>query len=196
MKIAIFGGSFDPLHSGHTQIVDVVLKSLPITKLIILPAFLSPFKQKYMLSSRVRLLSVKREFHKKNKVIISNYELTKNQKSSTYQSVLHLQKKYSPTKIYLVIGADNAPSLHKWGEFIKLKSKVTFCIIARDKINIKKTLQKKIKFHTINIRNRNSSSTIKQDGNQKPIPIRARRYYKQQEQTNQHSTSNHANTSR
>ncbi|HIE35302.1 MAG TPA: nicotinate (nicotinamide) nucleotide adenylyltransferase, partial [Campylobacterales bacterium] len=40
MKIAIFGGSFDPVHIGHIKIIKEAIKSLDIDLLFVVPAFL------------------------------------------------------------------------------------------------------------------------------------------------------------
>lgn len=45
LNIAIFGGSFDPPHTGHDEIVKAALNALDIDKLIIIPTFCSPFKE-------------------------------------------------------------------------------------------------------------------------------------------------------
>ena len=43
MKIAIYGGSFNPMHIGHEKIVDYVLKNLDMDKIIIIPYNFSKF---------------------------------------------------------------------------------------------------------------------------------------------------------
>jgi nicotinate-nucleotide adenylyltransferase len=52
IKVAIFGGSFDPPHKGHQNIVQRALETLEIDKLIILPAYLNPFKQNSLASAK------------------------------------------------------------------------------------------------------------------------------------------------
>ncbi|MBD3829662.1 MAG: adenylyltransferase/cytidyltransferase family protein, partial [Arcobacter sp.] len=47
MRIAIFGGSFDPIHIAHVAIVETALKQLDIDKLIIVPTYLNPFKNSF-----------------------------------------------------------------------------------------------------------------------------------------------------
>ena len=45
MRIAILGGSFNPIHIGHLFLADTVLTSLNYDRVIMVPAFKSPFKQ-------------------------------------------------------------------------------------------------------------------------------------------------------
>ncbi|NPA59805.1 MAG: adenylyltransferase/cytidyltransferase family protein, partial [Epsilonproteobacteria bacterium] len=57
--IALFGGSFDPLHIGHEAIVEALLCKKEIDKVIIMPTFLNPFKTKSFTSAQMRLESLK-----------------------------------------------------------------------------------------------------------------------------------------
>ncbi|MBO7475437.1 MAG: adenylyltransferase/cytidyltransferase family protein, partial [Campylobacter sp.] len=54
MKIALFGGSFDPPHTGHEKIVRLVLANLNIDLLVIMPTFLNPFKEKFSAPPNLR----------------------------------------------------------------------------------------------------------------------------------------------
>ncbi|DAB35050.1 MAG TPA: nicotinate-nicotinamide nucleotide adenylyltransferase, partial [Sulfurospirillum sp. UBA12182] len=55
MKIAIFGGSFDPPHKGHESIVNEALKTLDIETLFVVPTYLNPFKDSFVADERTRL---------------------------------------------------------------------------------------------------------------------------------------------
>lgn len=43
-ELALYGGSFDPLHKAHLAIIDQTLELLPFAQLIVLPAYQNPFK--------------------------------------------------------------------------------------------------------------------------------------------------------
>ncbi|MDR0876816.1 MAG: nicotinate-nicotinamide nucleotide adenylyltransferase, partial [Treponema sp.] len=45
MKLAILGGSFNPLHLGHLFLAEAVLSAFDYDRIILIPAFQSPFKQ-------------------------------------------------------------------------------------------------------------------------------------------------------
>ena len=62
MNIAIFGGSFDPPHLGHQEIVNEALKSLHVDKLFIVPTHLNPFKKEFFAPSKLRLKWLKKLF--------------------------------------------------------------------------------------------------------------------------------------
>lgn len=136
MKIAIFGGSFDPPHLGHDSVVKNALKSLDIDKLIIMPTFINPFKSAFFADERQRFLWAQKVWGGIKKVEISDYELMQKRPVPSIESVLYLKKLYNPSKFYLIIGADHLQSLHKWHEFEKLNSLVEFIIAKRDNIAV------------------------------------------------------------
>ena len=56
MKIAIFGGSFDPPHIGHEHITKQVLKQLDVDKVIVVPNFQNPFKDKTLFGWKQKII--------------------------------------------------------------------------------------------------------------------------------------------
>ena len=48
MKIGIFGGSFDPIHLGHTRIINEAIISLQLDKMLIVPTKHNPWKEDKM----------------------------------------------------------------------------------------------------------------------------------------------------
>jgi len=132
--IALFGGSFDPLHDGHKAIIKALDDFMDIDKIIVLPTFLNPFKSKSHASAEQRFNALHVEYKDTKNVEISDYEIKQKTKVSSIQSVKHFLKTYK--KIYLVIGADNLATLNKWQDYEELKSLVTFIVASRDSIKI------------------------------------------------------------
>jgi len=132
--IALFGGSFDPPHIGHEAIVKRLLKLVYIDKIVIMPTFLNPFKSNSYASSSLRLEWLKKIFSSFETVVIDDFEVKKGRKVPTIESVDYLLQKYKA--IYVVIGADNLSSLDQWDRYDILKSRVTFIVAHRDKIEI------------------------------------------------------------
>jgi len=131
-SIALFGGSFDPPHIGHTAIVKALEKLNYIDKIIIMPTYLNPFKSKSHAPSELRFQWLEEIFKNSTDVKISRYEVNQDRAVPTLESVEYLLKIY--TKIYLVIGADNLASLELWNNYEKLKDKVIFLVASRDNI--------------------------------------------------------------
>lgn len=132
--IALFGGSFDPPHIGHEAIVKALLHFKDVEKVIVLPTFLNPFKQKSHAPAKLRLEWLRKIFSSYKNVEINDFEVNQAQKVSTIVSVKYFLKKYK--KIYLVIGADNLLALRTWNQYEELHKLVTFVVVSRDKIEI------------------------------------------------------------
>ena len=129
IKIAIFGGSFDPPHRGHQAVVEKALKELDIDKLIILPAFLNPFKESSLASPQKRLQWCHMLFDTLPGVEISDYEIRSGRPVYTSESLRYFQQFYDVA--YLIIGADNLATITQWHEFERINNVITWVIADR-----------------------------------------------------------------
>lgn len=136
MKIALFGGSFDPPHAGHQGIVNSALQNLDIEKLIIMPAFINPFKRSFCADAKQRFLWSKKIWGGLDGVELCDFEIKQNRPVPTIESVEYLEKLYQVSKFYCIIGADHLAHLQTWHSFEKLAKKVEFVIVCRDNITI------------------------------------------------------------
>lgn len=166
MRIAIFGGSFDPIHIAHIAIVKEVLKKLDIEKVIVVPTYLNPFKSSFYLNPKTRFNLIKKVFKEFEKVQVCDYEINQEKTSYSIDTVIYLKNLYNPSKIYLIIGEDNLETLDKWYEIDKLKELVEFVVATRKSFESKKAKEFKNLDIDINI----SSSLLRDKINLNYIP--------------------------
>ncbi len=140
MNIALFGGSFDPPHIGHEQIVKKIINKIKIDKLFIVPTYINPFKEKFYAEQNIRYKWLKTIFKNYKKVSILDYEIKQNRAVTTIETVKYLKKLYNINNFYLIIGADNLKDLHKWKNFNQLNKLVTFIVATRNNIKVPKNL--------------------------------------------------------
>jgi nicotinate-nucleotide adenylyltransferase len=133
--IAIFGGSFDPPHGGHQAIVEIALANLDIDKLIVVPAFLNPFKKTSCALASQRLAWCHTLFDPIAQVSVNNYEIEQGKSTPTSHSIKHFN--LSNQVKYLIIGSDNLKTLEKWHLFSWLNAHITWVIITRENYPIK-----------------------------------------------------------
>ena len=131
MKIAVFGGSFDPVHIAHKKVVQAALKNLDIDKIIIVPTYLNPLKKDFLFNPKTRFELLKKVFSNHKKVEISDFEINQKKLSYTYETIRYIKKLYKPIKIYFIIGEDNLKSLHKWHNIEELKNNLEFIVAKR-----------------------------------------------------------------
>ena len=134
MKLALYGGSFDPPHRGHLFVALKALERLDCDQLIIVPAFRSPFKNSIVADSESRLRWLKKIFAPYPRITVSDFEIKQHRSVYTIETVCHYATLYQ--KLYLIIGADNLKSLHLWHEYETLKTIVTFVVATRNAIPI------------------------------------------------------------
>jgi len=134
MNIALYGGSFDPPHIGHISVVVTALEQLDITKVVVVPAFVNPFKTGTHAPAQLRLKWLDTIFKDFDNVEVSSIEVNANRAVRTIETVEQFSPYYE--KIYFIIGADNLASLNQWHQFEKLDALVTWVIASRDGITI------------------------------------------------------------
>lgn len=152
-NIALYGGSFDPPHIGHEAVVKALLDLNYIDKIIIMPTFLNPFKDGSTAPSSLRLDWLKEIYSDFKRVSVSSYEVDKNKKVPTIETVEFLLQTYE--KVYVVIGADNLEKLQSWYRFDELEKLVTFIVAQRDGVEISKN------FITLRVDEKISSSALR-----------------------------------
>jgi nicotinate-nucleotide adenylyltransferase len=128
--VAMFGGSFDPPHIGHQDIVEKAVKSLDIDKLLVVPTYLNPFKTSSLASATQRLAWCHALFDTLDKVAVDDYEIQEGRSTTTSQSIKHFNQSYDVK--YLIIGSDNLSTLTKWHAFDWLNETITWVIATRD----------------------------------------------------------------
>jgi nicotinate-nucleotide adenylyltransferase len=158
VRIAIFGGSFDPIHVAHVIVVEEALKKLNIDMMIVVPTYLNPFKSSFYLNPETRFKLLKKVFKNFDKVQVCDYEINQQKTSYSIDTVDYLKNLYNPSKIYFIIGEDNLKSLDKWHEIDKLKELVEFVVASRKGFESEKA--KEFKNLDVNI---NISSTSLRD---------------------------------
>lgn len=133
MRKAIFGGSFDPPHIGHLEIIQQTIISLNIDELIVVPAFLNPFKSKYKAPCKLRLKWLKSMTVNMPLVKVSSFEIDLDRPVPSIETVQHFKDE---DETYFIIGADNLQSLPLWKNFKELDALVTWVVASRDNIEI------------------------------------------------------------
>ncbi len=133
-KIAIFGGTFDPVHSEHISLVKSAISELGLDKLIVMPTYLSPHKTTKSAPAQDRLNMLKLAFKGQEKVEISDFEILKQGKSYTYQTVEHFYNKNAT--LYFLVGADMLLDFKKWKHPERILSLATLAVFGRDSVGV------------------------------------------------------------
>lgn len=129
IKIAIFGGSFDPPHKGHQYIVQRALELLDIDRLIVVPTYLNPFKSSSLASPKQRVDWCHKIFDPIEGVEVDESEMKAGEAVYTSATLEHLSKSYEV--VYLIIGADNLSTVTQWHKFEWIDARITWVVATR-----------------------------------------------------------------
>ncbi len=131
LNFALFGGSFDPPHLGHKEIIKKALALDGVDCILIVPTFLNPFKNRFNLEPKKRYKLVKKSFSNLGCVKFSNYEIKQNRSVYTIETYKKLKRKFNIK--FIIIGADNLKSIKKWKDFRVLNNNLTWIVATRGK---------------------------------------------------------------
>ena len=116
--VAIFGGTFNPLHTGHVQIIKSLCELDFIDKVILIPTKIPPHKETdFLAGAKHRLNFCNIISNKFLKATVSDIELNREGKSYSVDTVLNLKKLYPNQKIAITIGADMLINFKKWFKY-------------------------------------------------------------------------------
>ena len=133
MKIAIYGGSFNPPHLGHVEAARTVASALAPDRLLIVPASVPPHKELADGSptAQQRLELCRLAFADIPGAEISEMELRREGKSYSYDTVRLLREENPDAQLILVVGTDMLLSFEKWYQFRYLLENCTLAVLAR-----------------------------------------------------------------
>lgn len=131
-RVGIFGGSFDPVHTGHVEAVNSFLNSGLIDEVWVLLTPIPPHKtnQKQAdFSHRLKMLQLVFSDHEKVQVRDLEKDLTT--PSYSLQTIRYLKKEYPENIFFLCIGEDSLESFHKWYKYNEILNESTLLVVNR-----------------------------------------------------------------
>ncbi|MGI5937008.1 MAG: nicotinate (nicotinamide) nucleotide adenylyltransferase [Oscillospiraceae bacterium] len=134
MKVAIFGGSFNPPHKGHVQAALDAISYLKPDKLLVIPAAIPPHKSlgEDSPSPEERFELARLAFSGIPQVQVSDIELKRSGKSYTVDTISQLRDIYPDARFYLLLGTDMFLSFERWYEFRRILDNAALAVFARD----------------------------------------------------------------
>ena len=133
MKIGIFGGSFNPIHSGHAIIAHHIITSGSVDRLWLMVSPVNPLKvdKKQQVAGTDRLRMVEMVSRPMEHVETSAFEFTMPKPSYTIDTLNALQAKFPDDEFYLVIGADNWAVFNRWRNSEEILAKYHLLVYPR-----------------------------------------------------------------
>lgn len=131
-KIGIFGGTFNPIHSGHLMIAEFLREELNLDKVLFIPTGNPPHKD-LNVSAIDRYEMVKRAIKTNDKFDVTDIETKRENLSFTVDTVRELKLIYKSAKLYFLIGLDTLFQLRTWKKIDELSKEIDFAVALRPK---------------------------------------------------------------
>ncbi|MBQ1486736.1 MAG: nicotinate-nucleotide adenylyltransferase [Muribaculaceae bacterium] len=133
MKIGIFGGSFNPIHSGHAIIAHHIISSGAVDRLWLMVSPVNPLKVglEQQVADTDRLRMVEMVTRPLENVETSAFEFTMPKPSYTIDTLNALQAKFPDDEFYLVTGADNWVIFDRWRKSEEILAKYHLLVYPR-----------------------------------------------------------------
>ena len=133
MKIGIFGGSFNPIHSGHAIIAHHIISSGAVDRLWLMVSPVNPLKVglEQQVADTDRLRMVEMVTRPLENVETSAFEFTMPKPSYTIDTLNALQAKFPDDEFYLVTGADNWVIFERWRNSKEILTKYHLLVYPR-----------------------------------------------------------------
>ena len=132
-KIGIYGGTFNPLHTGHLHAAKQAIETLELDKLILIPDRIAPHKEipEGTATPEQRMEMLRVATKNEPKMEVSDIELKREGKSYSYLTVEQISRENPQAKLYLLMGTDMFTSFHTWMEPERITAKATLAVMYR-----------------------------------------------------------------
>jgi nicotinate-nucleotide adenylyltransferase len=132
MRVAIFGGSFDPIHLGHLWMAELSREKMALDEILFIPTATSPLKPQGPVASneqRITMLRLALSGHPQMRV--DTREIDRGGASYTIDTVRSLMVERPEDQFYVLMGTDAFNSLDRWKEPEALLSIITPVVLRR-----------------------------------------------------------------
>lgn len=133
-KYAVFGGSFDPVHTGHIALADAVVDQLGLDEVLLVPSGQNPLKRAPHASAPDRLAMCRLATTGHPHVFTSDIEVTRPGRSYTVDTLEELSLA-RPGRIWFVIGTDALASFEKWKQPLRIAELARLAVFEREGTN-------------------------------------------------------------
>lgn len=138
MRIAIMGGTFNPIHYGHLRIAEEARESLALDKVVFMPANIAPHKTESPAPPEARIEMIRLSIIGNPFFEVSDIEIKRGGRSFTIDTLRALKEKDKSLDISLIIGNDSFNDITTWCEYESIFELSSFIVVERPGYPVKK----------------------------------------------------------
>ncbi|HMO62359.1 MAG TPA: nicotinate (nicotinamide) nucleotide adenylyltransferase [Ferruginibacter sp.] len=132
MKIGLYFGSFNPIHTGHLIIANYIAAHTALEQIWFVVSPHNPLKKSStLLNEYHRLHLVQKAIEGENKLKASSIEFKLPKPSYTIDTLTYLEEKYPNYHFAIIMGSDSFQNIEKWKNYTELLKRYTIYIYKR-----------------------------------------------------------------
>ena len=132
VKIAFYGGSFDPPHLGHQTIAEALIDQFELDEFVFIPAFHAPHKKRRQPTPAYdRYVMLCLATQSDAKMSVSRIEIEAPERPFSYETLGRLNEMLPRAEIYFVMGADSWSEITTWREWKEVLSLSNHIVVTR-----------------------------------------------------------------
>ena len=132
-RIGLFGGTFNPIHMGHVQVIREVKEGFDLDKIFLIPSALPPHKETAgIIDGLDRIEMIRLAFSDDSDFVVSDVELKRSGFSYTIDTVRHFKSiLHENTKLFFIVGLDAFLEVDTWKSYKDLLLLIPFIVMSR-----------------------------------------------------------------
>jgi nicotinate-nucleotide adenylyltransferase len=132
-RIALYGGTFDPVHIGHVEIARRVSQLFEIEKVVFIPAQMAPHKIGRPVTEPIhRYAMLALATQNDPQLSVSTFELDAPDRRYTVDTIAHFQRTLgNETELFFIMGADSWSEITTWREWERLLTMTNHIVVTR-----------------------------------------------------------------
>ena len=145
-RIGIYGGTFNPPHTGHIGAARQAISALKLDKLLLIPDRIAPHKvmPEGSASPEQRLRMLRLAVEDCAQIEVSDIELRREGPSYTYVTVEQLREQYPDAKLFLLMGTDMFLSFHTWRNPDRILKEADLAVMYRGERGEREAIEQRI----------------------------------------------------
>jgi len=132
-RIALYGGTFDPVHAGHVEVARKVAEVFEFARVVFIPAQVAPHKIGRPVTEPIhRYAMLALATQDDPRLLISTFELDAPDRRYTVDTVEHFQHELDPsTELFFIMGADSWSEITTWRDWERLLAMTNHIVVTR-----------------------------------------------------------------
>lgn len=131
LRMALFGGTFDPVHTGHLLLARDACEAAQLDRVVFIPAAQSPHKAAMASAGPHRIAMLQAALAGEAWAEVWPGEIEAGQLSYSVLTAEHWRKAYPQAELFWLLGGDQLAALPRWHRFERLRELLRFLVLAR-----------------------------------------------------------------